>query len=119
MRKIYYLIFIFLFTIPLTLIAEELEQFIYNDHEKRDPFWPLVSPSGTILSYDKDLLISEITLEGIMTDVQGRNVAILNGTVLKQGDKIGLFDIESITKTQVTLHKGQERAILDLNKGGQ
>ena len=119
MRKIHYLIFIFVFTIPLEINAQGDEGFIYNDHEKRDPFWPLVSPSGTILSYDKDLLISEISLEGIMTDPQGRNVAIINGTVLKQGDNIGLFEITAITKTQVTLKKGQEQAVLDLNKGGE
>ena len=119
MQKIYYLIFIFLLTIPLKLIAQEADSFVYNDHEKRDPFWPLVSPSGTILSYDKDLLISEINLEGIMANSQGHNIAILNGTVLKEGDHIGLFEISTITKTQVILKKGQEEAVLDLKKGGQ
>ena len=118
MQRIYYLIFVFVFTIPLEINAQGDEGFVYNDHEKRDPFWPLVSPSGKILSYDKDLLISEISLEGIMADSQGRNIAIINGVVLKQGDKIGLFEVDVITKTQVILKKGQEQAVLDLNKGG-
>ena len=113
----YYLIFIFLLTIPLVVSAQEA--FVYDDHEKRNPFWPLVSPSGTILNYDKDLLISEINLEGIMVNSQGQNIAILNGTVVKQGDYIGLFEIMTITKTQVILKKGHEQAVLDLKKGGQ
>ena len=121
MRRIYYLIFIFMITIPLRInaYAQEAGVFVYNDHVRRDPFWPLISPSGTILSFDKDLLVSELSLEGIMTDSQGRNIAIINGTVLKQGDSIGLFDIVEVKKSQVILKKGQEQAVLDLNKGGE
>ena len=43
----------------------------YDDHGMRDPFWPLVSSSGTIINYGQDVSVSDMILEGIVSNGQG------------------------------------------------
>ena len=43
----------------------------YEDHDNRDPFWPLISSSGTIVSYGEDVAVSDMVLEGIVSDTDG------------------------------------------------
>jgi len=106
----------FLLLGTLKVSAEEAT-FIYNDHGKRDPFWKLVNQNGVIINYEKDLLISDMNLEGIMLEASG-NVAIINGKIISEKEKIGVFIVESIKATSVILKKGQEEYILKLKKGG-
>ena len=63
--------------------ALEKETFVYDDDGRRDPFWQLVSPSGVILNYETDFLITDLALEGIMAGKDGKNFAIINGRILK------------------------------------
>lgn len=100
------------------LWGESHKSFVYDDHGKRDPFWPLVSPSGSIISYESDLTAADMILEGIVGDSQGNYSAIINGIVVRPGQKIGLFVVDSITKDSVILLKDQERSVLNMNKGG-
>ena len=96
--------------------AEE-ENFIYNDHGKRDPLWPLVSSSGSTLTYDTDFLITELNLEGIMVAAAGgRNLAIINGRVLSENESVGQFIIKSISSDTVILQKDTETFELKLKK---
>ena len=110
---------IFLVLMSLTMASAQQDTFVYNDHGKRDPFWRLVSPSGSIINYEKDLLISDMVLEGIMMDSHGHNIAIINGTVVKEGDKLGLFTIQKIDPLTITLQKGEETFTLNLKKEDQ
>ena len=96
------------------LAAEDQQPFVYNDHGKRDPFWSLVSPSGTIITYDTDLLISDLLLEGITLGVDGNNIAIINGRVVKVNDTIGPFVVKQINKESVLVTNGQEQFELTL-----
>ena len=96
--------------------AEELVPFVYDDHGKRDPFWRLVSPSGAVLNYDSDLLITDMVLEGIIADPSGKSVAIINSMVVKPNDKIGLFVVSEIEQDKVILNKGEESFVLKLKK---
>ena len=96
--------------------AEEAAPFVYDDHGKRDPFWRLVSPSGAILNYDSDLLVSDMVLEGIIADPNGKSVAIINSMVVKPNDKIGLFVVSEIEQDKVILNKGEESFVLKLKK---
>ena len=96
-------------------IAQEAS-FVYDDHGKRDPFWKLVSPSGAILSYETDLLLSDMTLEGIIFDPGGNSFAIINGVVVERNGQFGLYKIEKIEADKVFLKKGLESFILELKK---
>ncbi len=90
--------------------------FIYEDHGKRDPFWSLVSPSGTIINYDLDYLISDLKLEGIIQGSGNQNMAIINGKIVRVNDKIGQFLIKRIDSSTVILANGQQTFELRLKK---
>ncbi len=99
-----------------TFTFAQSEGFVYNDHGKRDPFWKLVSPSGTILHYDSDLSMSDLTLEGIIFDPSGKSLAVINGMILKENDRVAVFLVETIEKNRVVLSKDQEKFVLELKK---
>jgi hypothetical protein len=98
--------------------AQEIKKFQYDDHGKRDPFLSLVSPSGTILNYDNDIEMSDLSLQGVMAGADGQNIAIVNGKVLKINDKIGEFVVDEINPDNILLRKGEQELILKLKKGG-
>ena len=97
--------------------AGEKEPFVYDDNGRRDPLWKLVSPSGTILNYETDFLITDLALEGIMAGKDGKNYAIINGRILKATDIIGQFVVEKIDDNRVVLKKGRQKFELKLKKG--
>ena len=96
-------------------VTEENE-FIYNDHGKRDPFWTLLGRRGTIITYDKDIHATDMILEGVMIEPSGDSIAIINSNIVKVGDKVGLFIIKEIQVNTVILEKGQEIVTLKLKK---
>ena len=49
---------------------------MYDDHGKRDPFLPLVSSTGMVVTYDEDLSVNDLVLEGIVADSAGNNAAL-------------------------------------------
>lgn len=112
--------FLMLSAFPVSAGAEQTaagqEPFVYTDDGKRDPFWPLITENGTIISYDdRELMGSDMVLQGIMAGTEG-SVAIINSKVVREGEMIGAFHIEKITPTAVALDNGQERIELQLRK---
>lgn len=99
-----------------TVTADEKEPFAYDDYGRRDPFWQLVSPSGVILNYETDFLITDLALEGIMAGKDGKNFAIINGRILKATDVIGQFVVERIDDDRIVLKKGKKKFELKLKK---
>ncbi len=94
----------------------EPSDFVYDDHGKRDPFWSLLGSRGTILNFDNDLQASDMVLEGILVEPNGDSVAIINGNIIKVGDKVGFFIVKEIQVNVVVLGKGQEIVTLKLKK---
>lgn len=95
-------------------VAEK--NFVYDDHSKRDPFWSLLGSRGTIVNFDKDIQASDMSLEGILVEPSGGSVAIINGSIVKVGDKVGFFIVKEIQVNVVILEKGQEIVSLKLKK---
>ena len=116
MRAFFILGVVFVMAVPV--VYAQAAAVPYDDHGKHDPFWPLVSPTGALIAYDSDLTINDMVLEGVVSDTDGKNLAIINGKVVKAGDKLGPYVIELINVDQVNLTKGQEHFSLKLNKGG-
>lgn len=94
------------------------DTFVYDDHGKRDPFVPLVSSSGMVVTYDEDLSLNDLVLEGIVADASGNNAAIVNGKVVKAHDQVGPYTVDVIAVDHVDFLKGTERFTLKLKKGG-
>ncbi len=90
--------------------------FMYEDHGKRDPLWPLVTPSGAIMNYETEMFVSDMVLEGVIVDSTGKNLAIINGVIVTDGGKVGQYTVKNISPTSVVLIKGEEEFILKLKK---
>lgn len=91
-------------------------EFEYDDHGKRDPFWELVTPSGTVINYETDYMIADLVLEGIMSGEADTSIAIINGRVVKKGDKVGNFQVLTIADNTVILVKDKKKFELRLKK---
>lgn len=104
--------------LSFTSSAYAQDGFVYDDHGKRDPFVPLVSATGMVVTYDEDLTVNDLVLEGIVADASGNNAAIVNGKVVKVHDQIGPYTVDVIAVDHVEFLKGTERFILKLKKGG-
>ncbi len=94
----------------------EKSPYSYDDHGKRDPFWHLVNTYGMIVNYDSDLLIADLLLEGIIFDEGGKSMAIINGSIVKEGGKLGQFTISKIKKDLIILLNGGQQHELLLEK---
>lgn len=95
--------------------ADDKPGFKYDDKGRRDPFWKLISSTGTILTYETDLMVTDLELQGIMSGATG-NIAMINGKVVRKNDKIGQFVIQDITDDWVLLQKDQQVFKLRLKK---
>ena len=109
----------FLISVLLLLSANSVYAqgaYVYDDHGKRDPFVPLVSSAGMVVTYDEDLSVNDLVLEGIVADASGNNAAIVNGKVVKAHDQIGPYVVDVIAVDHVEFLKGTDRFILKLKK---
>jgi hypothetical protein len=100
---------------PAVPVPSHDEAFVYDPHGARDPFLPLVTSAGAIITYDANLVVAEMALEGIMADGAGR-VAIINGNIVEPGQTIGLYKVDRIEADCVILLKDGQTSILQLKK---
>lgn len=100
---------------PCLVLAGDTAQFKYDDKGRRDPFWKLISSTGTIVTYETDLMVTDLELQGIMSGASG-NIAMINGKVVREKEKIGQFVIDEITDNWVLLKKNQQVFKLRLKK---
>ncbi len=93
------------------------ETFVYNDHSKRDPFAPLVSSTGIVITYDESLSVNDLVVEGVVSDASGNNLAIVNGKIVKSQDQIGPYTVGTIFDDHVEFLKGSQKFVLKVKKG--
>ena len=79
--------------------------FGYESNGKRDPFIPLIGQEkgNRPGSLEEITSIEDVLLEGIAIGSSGKNVAILNGQMVKENNKFGLLQIKKISKKTVEL----------------
>ena len=95
------------------------EAFQYESKGKRDPFVPLVGAEKPTAARLADVTsIEDMKLEGIATGAKGEAVAIINGELVKTGEKVGDITITSVTKSSVTLNIGGKVHELKLQEEG-
>jgi hypothetical protein len=92
------------------------EEFIYNAQGKRNPFTPLVTPDGVLLKLDKEEAKGDLLIDGIIYDKYGLSYALVNGEVVKIGDKVGDYQILKIEKNKVIFIKEGELTEVELKK---
>lgn len=88
-------------------------EFIYDAHEKRNPFVPLVSADGRILEPQASKKTAgEVYIEGIIYDAAGSSYAVINGEIVKAGDNVGNYQVIRIEPQKIIfLQEGKELAI--------
>lgn len=105
--------------VGVNIYAEEpAVPFNYQEHGKRDPFMPLVTPTGAMVTYETDLSVGDLVLQGIVADASGRNAAIINGKIVTGGDTIGSYTVQSVGLDEVIVTQGDQQSVLKLKKGG-
>lgn len=87
----------------LVSIGSANDEYFYDAKNKRDPLLPLVDSNGVILNYDKNFLISDLNLEGIIYQDSAGSLAIVNGKILRVGDKVGKYIVDQIYSDKVVL----------------
>ncbi|MBF0619908.1 MAG: hypothetical protein HQL19_07055 [Candidatus Omnitrophica bacterium] len=100
---------------PIPKPAIDAADFAYQDHAQRDPFWPLVTSGGAIVNYDSNFAVSEMMLEGIISDGKGR-IAIINGAIVEEGKRFGIYMVQKIEANRVILVKDGQTSVLQLKK---
>ena len=95
------------------------ENYKYESHGKRDPFVPLVGVDWPAVSKLEDVTsIADLNLEGIASSPKGSLVAILNGEIVKEGDRFGDIKINKITKKTVTIIMGDKSYNKEISEEG-
>jgi hypothetical protein len=103
-KKFFFWILPLAFGIICTIQAVAAESVVYDPHDRRDPFVPLV----TLTSRDSSGLVGvetvdEIVLEGIVFDPKNGSIVIVNGSVMKEGDESGNIKVIKINPDGVRL----------------
>ena len=75
----------------------------YDSRGRRDPFVPLVGVSERSAHGGVRGILSaaDVSLQGIVTNEDGRKQAVINGELMKEGDRIGRLLVESIGENSV------------------
>jgi hypothetical protein len=93
------------------------EEYVYKFQGKRDPFVPLISPSGYLLNLEPQD-DSTLRLEGVMFDPNGDSIAIINGELVRVGETIGDAVLSNIEPDKVIVIKNNEKVELELRREG-
>ena len=121
MRKKYaWVIVLFAVSVLVALSLAEAGNYEYNSRGRRDPFLPLLGSERVTASMLQDVTaIEDVKLEGIASGSQGNLIAILDGQMVKQGEKFGIVEIKEITKNSVRLLIGGKEYKLVLPEEGK
>jgi hypothetical protein len=90
------------------------EDFVYDSKGNRDPFVPLVTKEGIYVGNWQATDLAEIVLEGIVWDPKGESMAIVNGTVVKEGDELLNLKILEVKREGIRVLKGDKELIINL-----
>ena len=91
----------------------------YDAKGKRDPFVPLIGPDkDKALELEDIISADELVLEGIAVGTGGQNIAILNGRMVKENEKIGSLKIKKISKKSILILIADKEFSLDLSEPG-
>ena len=90
---------------PCAYCAERPDgSFVYDSKGRRDPFSPLVGQErGSGAGLESVAAFDDLKLEGIAVGDGGRQVAIINGQMVKEKDKFGALLIKKISKKSVDI----------------
>ena len=95
---------------------EATKEFVYESGNKRDPLTPLVTKDGFLISFDSEQELEDIRVEGIIYDENDISYAIINGNIVKTGDRIGSIKVIRIEKNKVIIFKNEQIFAIELEE---
>lgn len=113
---------IVVFTLGLSLMFSfwvysfSQEELKYDPEKQRNPFVPLVTPDGRLLTFQKTPAVKQLVLQGITFDQAGFSFCVINGEVVMVGDQIDEYRVIKIEKEKVTLTKEGKTLEMELRK---
>ncbi len=111
------IVFLILLAVPGAWAS--VREFTYQSKGNRDPFMSLVTKEGRILPGARTVTGNgDIELEGVIWDPNGKSMAIINGKLVKEQQRIMNMQILKINKTSIILQKGGKVMVVNLKKGG-
>lgn len=85
-------------------LGNEVEEFVYDDQGKRDPFRPLITHEGTFGDGAEGVeSIDDIRLEGIVWDPAGGSFAIINGEIMKENEQVNNIRVTKISPNAIII----------------
>lgn len=93
------------------LFSDGDHRFYYQKKERKDPFVPLLGKGADYLGTDV-LSLGDLILEGVIFDPTKGSLAVVNGRVMRVGEKIGEFKLLRILPNEVAFsHGGLESSV--------
>lgn len=92
------------------------EEFAYDAEKQRNPFMPLVTSDGRLLTLKQAPVVKQLALQGITFDQAGLSFCVINGEVARVGDQIDNYRVIKIDKEKVILSKEGETIEMELRK---
>ena len=106
----------------ITLATQDLiaqDKYMYYSKGKRDPFISLITSMARIsLGLQVVETVEDIKLEGVIFDPFGKSMAVLNGEVVKEGDKIHNVEIVKIYNDAISIKIYDQPHTINLAKEG-
>ena len=106
---------VFFVFLSVFAVAAEEQKYSYKVEGKRDPFVPLISPSGYLLNLEPQDN-NALNLEGIMYDPKGDSMAIINGGLVRVGETVGDAVVTSIESNKITILKDNQKVEIQLRR---
>lgn len=106
----------------ISLIVNCYSLIVYGQEEgegakaSRNPFMPLVTSDGRLISLDKEKTKSDLIVEGTVFDKYGRSYAIVNGLVAEVGDTIDGFRVLKVEQGKVTFMKDGQTKVVEVKE---
>ena len=105
--------------ITVAVAGASVRDFTYQSKGNRDPFMSLVTKDGRILPGARTVSeTGNVELEGVIWDPNGKSMAILNGKLVKEQQRIMNMQVLKINKTSIILQKEGKVMVVNLKKGG-
>ncbi len=90
----------------------------YDAKNKRDPFIPLVTPDGRLVTLEKEESVLGLSVEGIIYDKHGLSYAIVNSEVVGVSDNAGDYQVLKIEKNKIIFIKDGQMTEVELKQEG-
>ncbi|MBN1493922.1 MAG: general secretion pathway protein GspB [Candidatus Omnitrophica bacterium] len=106
-------------TIVYASIIDERASISYDEGGHRDPFRPLIGKDIELTQVTYLKSVDDLMIEGILVDPDKGSVAIINGQVLREGNFIGGFRIDTIENNKVIFSRDDKTYTINYGDVGK